>query len=194
MPSLPGTPGTGLQVRQISEQQAYEGVALVRDVAKAWIETAAQSYLNLLWSQATLKTIEVRNLSDPLYVYTENIDEPGELFSLNNEGVSGRSAPVVSFRTGLAGRSYRGRAFLMPVPEGWQEDGRLVPAMLALEQDYLDDIRQIKPPGILENTYQHTVYSGSLSEIAGVVVDNLVTEAFPQPLLGSQRHRRRKVV
>jgi len=188
VPGAPGNPSTGFFYRQTSDAIGIEGTDLVADVAEAWLVTALPAYRALLEDSISLLQIEVYNLSDVLYSATVGINLPGLLTAADDELTSLRSAPVVSLRTGKVGRSYRGRQYLMPLAEGHQANGVIGGFYEALVQTYFADARVVQS-GPLDNVYIHSVYSKTLSEVAGSPVDNLVKSVRLNSKLGSQRNR-----
>lgn len=102
-----------------------------------------------------------------------------------------QTAPYISKRTGLRGRSFRGSNYLPPLTEGQQEGGLIESSVrtniLADMQEMLDFTTGAG------DRYQLTVYSETLSIPAqNVYTDTLVTSFVLNQYLKTQRRRAKK--
>jgi hypothetical protein len=85
-------------------------------------------YLPLLSNAVQVVSLEVRKIGDPAFVYEESVTgAPG---TTTGDMLPAYVAPLVSWRTGLAGRSRRGRTYMPPTGEVHQVGGILLSTYL----------------------------------------------------------------
>lgn len=151
------------------------------DLVEAWQDTCQPLYITLLSSAYTLTGLTVRAKSDPEYIY--------EASGLNVNGTSTGdclppvSAPLVSLRTGFAGRRNRGRIYMPPTSELHQVAGVLQTTYTDAWADYIDSM--LPAGGGLEFAqWQLSVWSEANN--AG----RPVTTYLLRTILATQRRRR----
>jgi hypothetical protein len=167
---------------------ALVGNLLVQDVIDAWQNSAQPEYLASLSDVTDLEVIQVRGITNPEFGTDQSVSLAGEVVSGGLGIISPRSAPVVSLRTGLIGRSFRGRSFLMSPNENETVNGALSVNLQSVIDDYYNAALQITGP-VSGNVYRMTIFSKTLSTEESLV-DNLVTNFIIRVNVGSQRKRR----
>lgn len=155
-----------------------------QEIADALVADILLNYLLFIPNSITFRGVAVIGVSDPLV---------GVIANANNSGAGGanalsfRSAPVVKLGTGLRGRSYNGRLYLMTVDESQQTGGLML-------QTYIDSLVTVVDgwkslTGLAStNEYEMTIYSPTLST-PGNIIDNIVQSVSINPYLGTQRSR-----
>jgi hypothetical protein len=159
----------------------------MEDVGIAWINDARADLLASQSSLITLTGISMRGITNPTFGFDQSMALSGGRTPPGESLVSPRTAPVVSLRTGLIGRSFRGRNFLPPPNETDQDSGFLSTTVRGLIDDYYGSLRVIVSPAS-SNEYSHTVYSPTLSE-GGPIIDNLVESVLVRFSMGTIRGR-----
>jgi hypothetical protein len=179
--------------RQTQAGSANYGVAeAVEALVDFWQAIAQQDWLFSQSDRLVLESIQARSITDPTIGFDRAVGAAGDLPPVGLGTTSLRVAPVVSLRTGLIGRSFRGRNFLPPPNETDIENGALEASLVALIDEYYDTARILTDSFIPTATlWQMTIYSPTLSEVAGVPVDNLVTTHLTRGIAGTQRGRQR---
>jgi hypothetical protein len=187
-PATTGTSVTTLHYRQTEQVTALVGNLLVQDVIDAWQNSAQPEYLDSLPDVTTLNVIQVRGITNPEFGTDQAVSQSGNVVSGGLGIISPRSAPVVSLRTGLIGRSFRGRSFLMSPTENETVNGAMSVNLQSVIDDYYNAALQITGP-VSGNVYRMTIFSKTLSTEESLV-DNLVTNFIIRVNVGSQRKRR----
>lgn len=149
------------------------------DLADALIPYTEAEYLPTLPASITFERIDVRNRQQVQYVAIGTSGLPGDVAS---EPGSLRGAVVASKRTGLAGRSYRGRLYLMHPGEASIDAGVITLATRGAIDAFLEGMKLVTGPGG-QNDYLATVWSETLQ------LDNPIIEFLMRRKLGSQRGR-----
>lgn len=174
--------------RQTGQVTPLVGVPLVQDVVDAWMDEGQTTYLAVLSSLIVLDTIQARGITNPLF----GADDAVTLSGGRAAGISGLTSPrnsvVASLRTGLIGRSYRGR-FYMPPPNEDDIEASILTG--AYQNDLLAYIlAAVEVISVASgNTYAMTIFSPTLSAL-GPIIDNLITSWLVRRQIGSQRRRR----
>ena len=187
VPNAKANPSVTHHFRQTGQVTPLVGNLLSADVIQAWVDTVITAYSNLIATNITLDTIDVVQVNNPVFGAINNIALAGVLALGGADLCSVRSSPVVSLRTGLRGRSFRGRSFFMTIPEVHNVGGVISAAFNVNMLAYMNGVLVITsiPSG---NTYSLTVFSPTLS-VPPVFVDNTVLSFIQNPKLGSQRKR-----
>lgn len=144
-------------------------------------------YMPLLPSEITFDKVDVIGITDDTVIASYG---SGAVGTDAGQPVPLRSAPVIKLQTGLRGRSFNGRMFLMPPSESQQDGGVLAGnyiAALALFQATIQRI-SLQPSG---NIYDQTIYSRTKSNPPVEYIDNLVSTAIVNPTMGGQRGRQK---
>ena len=100
------------------------------DLVQAFKAEAQAPYRNLVTSVALITQYSVYGITNPLYVYEESPTPVAG--TVSGEALPLQDAAVITWRTGLAGRSRRGRTYLPPTGESNQNGGVLIGSYLAL--------------------------------------------------------------
>lgn len=174
--------------RQTAQVTPLVGNLLVQDVVDAWQADAQPAYLTVLSDENTFDEIQARGITNPIFGVDVAVGVSGDRPSLLAGIMPPRNTAVVSLRTGLIGRSFRGRFFLPAMNEDDVNNGILNATYHSLIGDYTADATLITGPGSA-NEYSLTIYSPTLTGV-GPVIDNLVTNALVRFQVGSQRRRR----
>lgn len=144
-------------------------------------------YLPFINDDYTYVECNVIGITDPLVGVTAPSGLPGQLLSA---AVALRSAPVIKLSTGVRGRSFNGRNFLMAPSEDRQENGVLTGTHITEIDTYMGFIQRlaVNPEN---NIYDSTIFSLTLSTPPTIIVDTLVTGHTVNATLGSQRGRQK---
>lgn len=128
----------------------------------------------------TLERVDCFNITQPQFA---GASPSGVVGGNALEIVSPRSAIVVSKKTGLRGRKFNGRMFLLAPNEVNQVNGSIISAYEAVIQLYVDDLIVLTDP--ISNQWDLVVYSSIL------LTGNLVTQMLVRSDLGSIRGRKK---
>lgn len=153
------------------------------DLANQWATDLMTLYTALFPGAISVTDITVR----PIPPATEFFDlsltpqagaQPGQVLPLF-------SAPIITWRSDFIGRSKRGRSYLPPLSESFQDAGTIDAAVIAGMDNYAIAAMQLLELGIPQ--WQLVVYSATLGSAVPV------TGHVSRPLLGSQRRRKQGV-
>lgn len=138
------------------------------------------NYLSDVGDEITLERVECFNVTQPTFQAAVQFNTPG---SLADQLVSPRSAVVVSKNSGLRGRSFNGRMFLLPPGESQQDGGELTPAFETIVQTFVTGLILLILSNL--NQYKLVVFSQKLG------LDTLVATMIVRSILGTIRGRRK---
>ena len=141
-------------------------------------------YIPVLPEEITWLRTEVIGITDPTVGVTFSTNTPGTVVGRHT---SLRVCPVVKLSTGLRGRSFNGRVYLMSPDESNLNQGVFNAGFVTALETFIDNAILIVA-ATSTNEYQMTIYSPTLTG-TGPVVDNLVTGRTVNPKPGSQRSR-----
>jgi hypothetical protein len=151
-------------------------------LAEAFAAGPATVLMALLPTDYAMDVVEVRQLNAP---GTEGFDEPVTLLGSDPiEALPPMNCTIVSKRTGLVGRRFRGRMYLPAPSEGQQNGGALLGTYVANVQAWAETILVVD------------AIDGSLAQYtARIWHDDLgtgtnLTNVLVRTLLGTQRRRR----
>lgn len=154
------------------------------DIANAFRANIELNYLTFIPTEVILQRVTVVGVTNPL-IGVEQVS--------GNNGAGGvnplpyRAAPVVKFKSGLRGRSYNGRIYLIACDESQQTGGSMLASYIQSLGTFVESIRVLT--GIVSlNEFQATIYSPTLTG-AGPIIDNIVESFTINPRLGTQRSR-----
>lgn len=139
----------------------------------------------LVSDQFTLDRVDVFNLNQPLVEFSFSSGTVGGSIL---DTLGPRNAIVVSKKTGLRGRSFRGRVYILPPLEQDQNGGDLSTGHEAAIQSFVDDMIILTIPN--DNEYQLVVYSPTLSTPPGDIQSSLVITMTVRKQLGTIRGRK----
>ena len=137
-------------------------------------------YLPLISNKYTLERVDAFNVTQPQFQGTSASGTDGSIAGADL--VSLRSAIVIAKKSGLRGRRYNGRMFMLAPTEAQQADGDIISSLQTSLQDFCDD-HLIKVVAGNLNEYNHIVWSDKFS--IGTPVETYIVRAT----LGSQRGR-----
>lgn len=151
------------------------------DLVAGWQATVRESYLNLLSARMEISLIRCKKVlpTGPEQVETGD-GSNGTLPESTGDISSFILAPIISWRTGFAGRSNRGRTYLVCPTENYIVDGKVNVGY----QGFMEAFAQAGQ--VIETTlgvYQRTVWSPTLQ------TDRLVTSWINRENLGRQSRR-----
>ena len=128
--------------RQTSIGGSDEGTEL----ANAWIEFGGPAYGAMLSEHCGIVNIKVRNVDRPVYG-TDVPVTPAISGEVSGDASSPTAPQIMTIRTGLVGKSYRGRNYLFPTGEALVGGGQiagtyatLVASYFAAIQDLIDSV------------------------------------------------------
>lgn len=109
-----------------------------QDLAEAFIAACVPSYVNCMTAGYVLHRIAVRQVTGGAEEFETTVTEPG------TAGVVGSMLPtttaaLISWRTGLAGRTKRGRTYLPPTNEEQLSSGLWSSSYMTAMQGFADD-------------------------------------------------------
>jgi hypothetical protein len=166
-----------LHYRQTSVIGSDDGESL----ANAWLGSAANEWQDVVNVGVVLTSLRVRNITQPLFGVDFAVTPPLTGTRLG-ESFPATSAAVLSLRTGLIGRSRRGRMYLAPGSEADQNAGQIsggYATSLALFADAIKVVADVDG-----SSYALVVWS-ELLQVATPVTDILIDQ-----ILGTQVRRR----
>lgn len=131
-------------------------------------------------NETELDRVDCFNVDQPTFANTAVVNQAG---TVTDPSGSIRAAPVISKKTGLRGRSFRGRMFLPYPTESQTTEGQLEAAFQTNMQSFADDLI-IVTDGTTANQYKLAVRSEFLS------VSTLVTSMIVRSDMGSIRGRK----
>lgn len=109
-----------------------------------------------------------------------------------DESLPSYCAAILSLRTGLGGKTNRGRLYFAGVSEIDSDSGLLIPAAFTSLSDIGNQLASIYGASGSEGHYQHVIfskklgYSGGVYSTAGI---RPIVQYIPRKTLGTQRHR-----
>lgn len=181
--------------------QEYVNVWHIKFKSGAATVAGAVSYINtnfydLVKANQTpaflLSSVHGRQLAVPAPVDDVAISVQGT--DSGPEGLPPQSAMVISLRTGIAGRSYRGRLYLGGFGEDKQANGGWIAGLLSGMQTYVDDLVAALGSGGSNSDYEWGVWSrvlggddpGPYNLSAGW---HAITSGIVRPTVYTQRRR-----
>lgn len=156
-----------------------------QEIADELRDNGNTSYVNIISTTFTFVGVNVIGINKPL-VGTSAASGLAGL--LSSEALPMRSSPVVKLLTGLRGRSFRGRMFLMAPPETEQASGVLIGSYVSVIENFFGTIQRLSL-GASGNIYDQTIFSPTLSNPPTTFIDNLVSASVVNTVMGSQRSR-----
>lgn len=155
------------------------------EIATAAGAQIASAYMSQLSDVVTYTETRYIGISDPLVGGSVPQNTAG---NSSDEAYSWRNCPIVSLKSGLRGRSYNGRIFLIAPPETQANAGVLVSGYLTAIKAALDPLMELTG-ATSSNKYSLTVYSETLTPEGGPPLDNIVQSMIYRPVMGTQKSR-----
>lgn len=164
-------------------EQAGAGGAAER-VASLWVDKCQTAYLATFSSRMALRQMEVQKIrpAGEDVIFT-SINENGTLTDSAGSIASFVLAPVVSLRTGFAGRSKRGRNYMMPPTENHIDDDVIDTVLFNAITNYFTEALNLNESEA-EPEFKLTVWS-TKNELSQPVTSFIV-----RTVLGTQRRRK----
>jgi len=109
-----------------------------------------------------------------------------------DESLPSYCAAILSLRTGLGGKSNRGRLYFAGVSEGDSADSILTPSAFTALEDIGNELQSIYGASGSEGHYHHVIFSKKLGYSNGVYSAagiRPIAQYVSRKQLGSQRHR-----
>jgi len=131
------------------------------DLVNAWEATIPALYTPLMSNITALTQAEVRQIGLPTYIYARTLT--GYVGDNTDNMLPPTTAPLISWRTGLAGRSYRGRTYMFPTTEVHQERGVVAASYSGAWEDWANAMLTIGD-GVTSAQYILTIYSPTLND------------------------------
>jgi hypothetical protein len=188
--------GEGAQGQQLVNVWHYRQETLTifdepgEDLAEAWNADLLTLYLATFSGGAAINTLQVRGVSDPTYGYDFDVAGHPVGTSGSGEELPPQNAAVVTWKTGLIGRSFRGRTYFWPMAEANQQRGSISAGYSAALQAFGDAARVIGDS--IDTARWRMVIHSTVHN--GVVrpepVDTPVIQAVVRPLVCIQRRRK----
>lgn len=169
----------------VTVNSVISDVAEAQDIATEAVDTIDTLYMPFVSDQFVFEGVKVIGISNPLVGVELAAATAG---SDTDDYVSVRSAPIVYYSTGLRGRSYNGRNFLLPCGEAQQNGGTMIASYLSSLLAFITGYRRLSQQPST-NVYDMTIYSKKLSDQSMTVVSNLVTGWGIRDTMGSLRGR-----
>lgn len=145
----------------------------------AGVASEVKNAASVEWELEKISVQQIRPLPPLLPVEDASAAGPG---AVAGESLPTSVAAVVTKRTGLAGRAYRGRSYFAGVPQSQEVDSQLSSAALLLWQDVADQMAQpisVAPSG----AFDPIVYHRALG------TGNVIVSGLARPVLRNQRRR-----
>lgn len=147
-----------------------------------WVAQVAPLYALCISNTTSILRLQIRNVTQPTFGidYTTGLPIAG---LLAGEALPPQTAFIVSWRTGLIGRSRRGRTFVWPPNEASQASGQLSGGYLAALNNFATQSLTVTGAGGAP-VYLKVVFSEVLTQ--AFTINSFTVPQFS----GSQRRRR----
>ena len=155
------------------------------DIAIEAASTIETFYMPFVSDQFIFEEVKVIGISNPLVGVSQVSNTAG---SDTDDYVALRSAPVARLKTGIRGRSYNGRMFLLPCGEAQQNGGTMISSYVTSLTTFIAAYRRLSQQPST-NVYDMVIYSKKLSDASMTVVSNLVANWLVNDTMGSLRGR-----
>lgn len=150
------------------------------DLVAAFKATVETEYNDIVHSTLTLEKYSVIPKPGGAVTYEEIASATGQQVG---DCLPYQTSALISWKTGIPGRSNRGRTYLPPANEGSQAGGVLVAAYVTAIEEFADAALQVGD-GITTDIYDLGVWSERLSQFRPV------TSYVINPVMATQRGRR----
>jgi hypothetical protein len=178
---------------RVGELGNPDWATILAALGAAIITCAIDTLLPALSTQFTLERVRLQAVDPTLtdeVIVTTNLPDSGEVA---NESLPSFTAAVLSFRTGMGGKSKRGRMYIAGVPENGQTDSLVTAAERDLLQDFVACLIAQFTGNVGAGGFRLGVYSRKLG---GVKPMNMslgwvpVTSISQNSALGTMRSRK----
>lgn len=167
------------------DNQGFSGAQEADELAQKYSNVLTSEYMQEITTAFILNEVNVIGVTDPTVIHSRSVVVSG---SASGDSCPLRTAPVASLKSGLRGRSFNGRMFLMPPPESVQAGGVMIASYVADLELVVFNLR-ILEASLGSNEYAMVIYSRKLSEEQQTVVTTDVATSLVRTTLGSQRGR-----
>lgn len=182
--------GVGRQNQQLVNVWHYKQldptiiISAGEGLTAAWVDQVQAAFLKTFAGGAALQSLSVRGVSDPTYGFDLDIDGHPSGTGGSGDELPPMNAAVITWKTGLIGRSYRGRTFCWPISESSQAHGVCTSGYLADLQSFGDTAIVVSNVLLPQNgSWQMVIHSATHG------VNTLVTQAVARPQIHLQRRR-----
>lgn len=132
------------------------------ELIQAWIEDAQAAHLACLASSISVTGYQVRNITQPLFG-SDFALTPAEAGDLAGDALPPTAPAIITWRTGLIGRSRRGRTYMWPATEAQQIGGQVQGPYAVLLGTFAEAFAVIAD-SVSSAGYAHVVYSPTLTQ------------------------------
>lgn len=179
--------GLGPNAQQVVNVFHYVQTDTVGDDAgerlcQAWVEDVLPQFVDVFVDDCLVQRLEARNVTQPQFGFDFDLASP-EPGTLTGEVLPAQVAAVISWRTGLVGRSRRGRSYLWPANEASQNLGQWVPTYLSAVAAFGNSAMAIQE-SVSGADYNLVIWSETLT--ASFLVSSFIVDE----ITGTQRRRR----
>lgn len=186
-PNADGEMANVFHYRQTAYDTLSSDLDMLIDCMTFFQDDLEANYLPTLNSDFTLLRLDGFIVNKPLIGTSTFSSTAG---GSSDEYLPLRSAPVATKTTGVRGRSFRGRSFLMPVAELDQNGGGFTGPAKAALQAIIDGWLQFENV-TTTNIWKMTVFSATLSTPPTIFIDNIVQTYALRQVFGSIRGRQK---
>lgn len=158
------------------------GLTSAESLIEAFVADAMPAYQAIMYEGFAFKACRVAQVTGGAEVAEEALTLFGT-GAASGEFLPYQSAAIISWRTGQAGRSKRGRSYLFTPLEGDQVGGNLSAGYISLMDDIVAAWQSITHPTNLAE-FELVVWSATLLSA------QVVTAGISRGLIGTQRSRR----
>lgn len=155
----------------------------------ALVKNTSGGILYPLSSNAETTSLFVRDVQPGTAAEVEN-DYPAVLGAIAGDPLPPQVAAVITWRTGLAGRSFRGRTYLPFIDESTSSDGTVSAPQITRMETVITQMLTVFGPSGSDANWQFVIIS---EEAAGAPrvpkVGSAVTAGLARPILYTQRRR-----
>lgn len=153
------------------------------DLVEAWRANVEAFYLSCFQLSTTVYRYEVRGISDPLYGHDADLS-PTVTGGQSGDAVPPQAASIISWRTGVVGRSFRGRTYLPPLSESQQVAGIISATQVSNIEGFFTALQSLATIGVTTAAWDFVLWSPTRAAAT------LITQAIAQQYIGTQRRRR----
>lgn len=160
------------------------------DLARGWESAVMPDFLNTFSPGGAIHMLQIRGVTDPTYGYDYDISGHPVGTGPGGDDLPPQVSAVITWKTGLIGRSFNGRTFCWPAGEAGQNRGNISSAYATYLSDFADAAMAFGP-GVLYGSWKMGVLSQyHAGEKRETPVFTPITQAVVRTVLCGQRRRR----
>jgi len=179
--SIEGEALTDSFVNVLHYQEGFGWDGDLASLAQGIWDGIGATYVAMLADSYTATNLSLRGVTNPTQGFDLALSDPG---TQTGDRLPTQTAGVITWRTGLIGRSYRGRSYIGPMVETVSNGGYISSPQLAVMDTFADAAKTIIEALPGTGVLQLGVYSRKLSQFTAV------TAHESQQIMGTQRRRR----